>query len=167
MNWEALGAIGEILGAFGVILTLAYLARQIRESNQAVRQAAMQEVLSLNSQLLSQLGTDNELAALWIRGCADSGDLPDSERVQYRAQLMQLALLWERCYFLHESGNLDEWIWDDVRNGLRATMLSAGFQSWFEDTKHRLNDQWRSHIIQELSTSSGDYAPFGIGQRDE
>ncbi len=26
MNWEAIGAIGEIIGAFGVIVTLIYLA---------------------------------------------------------------------------------------------------------------------------------------------
>ncbi len=30
MNWEAIGAIGEILGAFAVVLTLAYLAVQVR-----------------------------------------------------------------------------------------------------------------------------------------
>ncbi len=33
MNWEAIGAIGEILGAAGVILTLGYLAFQIRQNN--------------------------------------------------------------------------------------------------------------------------------------
>ena len=30
MNWEAAGAIGEIVGAFAVLVTLVYLARQIR-----------------------------------------------------------------------------------------------------------------------------------------
>ena len=33
MNWEAIGAIGEILGAAGVIVTLGYLAFQIRQNN--------------------------------------------------------------------------------------------------------------------------------------
>ena len=33
MNWEAIGAIGEVLGAAGVILTLGYLAFQIRQNN--------------------------------------------------------------------------------------------------------------------------------------
>jgi hypothetical protein len=36
MNWEALGAIAEALGAVGVILTLAYLAQQIRQNNRLV-----------------------------------------------------------------------------------------------------------------------------------
>ncbi len=33
MNWEAIGAIGEVLGAAGVIITLAYLAVQIRQNS--------------------------------------------------------------------------------------------------------------------------------------
>ena len=32
MNWDAAGAIGEIVGAFAVLATLIYLAKQIRHS---------------------------------------------------------------------------------------------------------------------------------------
>ena len=35
MNWEAIGAIGEIMGALAVVLTLAYLATQVRYAKQA------------------------------------------------------------------------------------------------------------------------------------
>ena len=33
MNWDAIGAIGEIIGAIAVVATLAYLAQQIRYSS--------------------------------------------------------------------------------------------------------------------------------------
>ena len=33
MNWEAIGAIGELAGAIGVIVTLVYLAIQIRQNS--------------------------------------------------------------------------------------------------------------------------------------
>ncbi len=35
MNWEAIGAIAELAGALGVILSLLYLAAQIRTSNES------------------------------------------------------------------------------------------------------------------------------------
>jgi hypothetical protein len=35
MNWEAIGAIGEVVGAAGVVATLLYLAVQVRLSRQA------------------------------------------------------------------------------------------------------------------------------------
>ena len=37
MNWDAVGAIGEIVGAIAVLATLAYLAIQIRQSTEAQR----------------------------------------------------------------------------------------------------------------------------------
>jgi hypothetical protein len=35
VNWQAIGAVGEILGALAVVATLGYLAVQIRESRKA------------------------------------------------------------------------------------------------------------------------------------
>ena len=35
LNWQAIGAIGEILGGLFVIATLGYLATQVRESRKA------------------------------------------------------------------------------------------------------------------------------------
>ncbi len=40
MNWEAIGAIGELLGAAGVIATLGYLAFQIRQNTRQLAQEA-------------------------------------------------------------------------------------------------------------------------------
>ena len=35
MNWEAIGAVGEVGGAIAVVATLAYLAAQIRHSSES------------------------------------------------------------------------------------------------------------------------------------
>ena len=40
MNWEAIGAVGEIVGAIAVIATLAYLAIQVRQNTNSVQGAA-------------------------------------------------------------------------------------------------------------------------------
>ena len=37
MNWDAIGATGEVLGAVGVIVTLLYLSLQVKASTQASR----------------------------------------------------------------------------------------------------------------------------------
>lgn len=36
MNWDALGAIAELLGAIAVFLTLAYLTIQVRQNSVAL-----------------------------------------------------------------------------------------------------------------------------------
>ena len=40
INWDAIGAIGEIVGAAAVVVSLVYLARQMRMSNKLARSEA-------------------------------------------------------------------------------------------------------------------------------
>lgn len=40
INWDAIGAIGEIVGAAAVVFSLAYLARQMRMNNKLARSEA-------------------------------------------------------------------------------------------------------------------------------
>ena len=39
MNWEAIGTVSEVVGAFAVLVTLFYLAKQIRHSSESQDQA--------------------------------------------------------------------------------------------------------------------------------
>jgi heme/copper-type cytochrome/quinol oxidase subunit 1 len=41
MNWEMLSAIGQVVAAVGVIISLIYLAAQIREQNKERRRAGI------------------------------------------------------------------------------------------------------------------------------
>ena len=41
MNWEAIGAISEVIAAIAVVVTLAYLALQIRQSTRTTKAAAV------------------------------------------------------------------------------------------------------------------------------
>ena len=41
MNWEAIGAVGESLSAVAVLITLVYLAVQIRQNTHAMKISAM------------------------------------------------------------------------------------------------------------------------------
>ena len=52
MNWDAIGAVGEILGAFAVVATLVYLASQVRyektaaaDANRLERAAGVRDLL--------------------------------------------------------------------------------------------------------------------------
>jgi len=44
VNWEAIGAIGDFVSGVGVILTLGYLAVQVRSSTKALRGQAQREI---------------------------------------------------------------------------------------------------------------------------
>jgi hypothetical protein len=60
MNWEAIGAISEALGALAVFVTLIYLAQQVRHARDSVVRAAGQRRLQAASELSRWMASDAE-----------------------------------------------------------------------------------------------------------
>ena len=93
MNWDAIGAAGEVAGAIAVVLTLVYLSRQIRQnsdalgrSNDYARANSIHQTNSLFSQVFSELARDEQLASIYQRSMAGES-LNDVETVRFVAFL--------------------------------------------------------------------------------
>ena len=61
MNWDAIGAVGEVLGALVVIGSLIYLSRQIRQNTDLGRAAAQREVNTAFNTVVYNLNSDPEI----------------------------------------------------------------------------------------------------------
>jgi len=75
VNWDAIGAIGEIVGAVAVVATLGYLAVQIRQNTRADRASSRQTVLDDFYSSLWETARDAELRRITTSGLASFGDL--------------------------------------------------------------------------------------------
>jgi len=63
MNWEAIGAVGELLAAVAVLRTLFYLARQVTEAKAAMWRQTSQDVNLVFNQIHNVVAASPELAA--------------------------------------------------------------------------------------------------------
>jgi hypothetical protein len=162
MNWDAVGAFGEIVGAAAVVISLVYLATQIRASNLATKQEATREVQNLLAQILAQLGSSTELSTIWVKGNMDAKDLDTYQIFQYRSMMTQVISLFERMYRLEMEGGLDSWIWTGNLKIFLVVVGSPGFKSWFNDRKFVLNEDWAEFLEQELAQITDEYKPQGI-----
>jgi hypothetical protein len=77
MNWDAVAAIGEIVGAVAVVVTLAFLAVQIRQSQRAqrdantlARSAAIDKAFEQFAEHRRFLAADPQTMRIWMAGCA-------------------------------------------------------------------------------------------------
>ena len=81
MDWNALGAIGEVGGAIGVIATLLYLSLQIRGSTKATESQVHVNLSSEMERLAVAMSTDDALADAMLVAQAD-GDLTPKQRLK-------------------------------------------------------------------------------------
>ena len=111
MNWEAIGAIGEILGAVAVVISLIYLALQIRTQNVESRLAAMHEI-SVGFRDSISTFADPQMAELFVRANCGEEPLTESETLQLVVGIQRIFRVWEEAYGQHLRGRLDAEIWE-------------------------------------------------------
>ncbi len=84
MNWEAIGAIAEAVGAAGVIASLVYLGTQIRSNTRAAKATAYQQTLTggrdINLAGIANSGLFETRYAPVLNGNRQSPHLPESCR---------------------------------------------------------------------------------------
>lgn len=88
MNWEAIGAIGELVGAAAVLFTLIVLLRQVghstsamEESNRLDRASAIDRHSDTIGRWRGRLIESGDLARIWAVGRKD-GDLDEIEKLR-------------------------------------------------------------------------------------
>jgi hypothetical protein len=81
MNWDAIGAIGELVGAAAVVITLIYLSRQIRQANEQGEIEAFRHTWDNLNQLCDVLAESKEKAGIVTRGRQDLASLDPEEEL--------------------------------------------------------------------------------------
>jgi hypothetical protein len=85
LDWTAIGAIGEFLGAVAVVMTLLYLAKQIRQNSLAVEVSALRDTTAQWNQWSGILASSPDLAEIVTRGNHSYKGLPEADAVRYGA----------------------------------------------------------------------------------
>ena len=133
MNWSAVGAIGELLGAAAVVVSLLYLGVQMRNG---IRQARLEAAGSLSRGIADvslALSVNGELGDIYARGSRDFESLDPSEKVRYRSFLNSPFKLFEQMFFLKREDALDPEIWEGVEGIITDLISAPGVQLYVRD----------------------------------
>ena len=121
MNWEAIGAIGEISGALAVVLTLLYLARQIQESRKATVAQIYQGRADAASRSIGLYPIGARVAYSLDFSDAVFEQLSDEEREQLGSYMLDLMVRLDNLYFQYRQGFFPEDFFENVKQSIRMT----------------------------------------------
>ena len=155
MALEDLGNIGEFVAAVGVIVSLIYLAVQIRQNTKAVKVAAYQETVSASRELNLAVLTDPKLAELALRDDAIEAATGDDRR---RISLLTNVFLqnFQSQFFQNQQGLLEDHIWSASRETLRRLAHRPGFADWWQRTGFSYSSHFRKLVDELLQSSDHD-----------
>lgn len=144
MDWSAISAAAEILGAIGVIVSLIYLATQIRQNTSQLEQAgrshrleSLHEVANRFTHWRELLTVNSDVASIWRRGQEDLKNLSDEEFVQFENLVIEMFWCWGMLFFYRDEGALGDLPEDVTRANLRLLANSPGVREWWATSPHR------------------------------
>ncbi|MDJ0790248.1 MAG: hypothetical protein QNK05_25935 [Myxococcota bacterium] len=145
MSWEAAGAIGEIVGAAAVVVSLVYLASQIRTQNREARAASVHQVMHEYAEAISRLH-DPEMAEIWVRAHEDFDSLSPPQRLRFIIYLMVAVRSFEDAYFQWREGRLEDDVWRALLAPLRDVKSTEAFGRFWELRRHQVRPEFADYL---------------------
>ena len=135
MNWDAIGAIGEIVGAVAVIATLIYLTIQIRDSARASRAASVTDATAAVQAWYQEIGSNPASAKLFLDGMSDPDSLSTLDQFQFLMLVHSVFLGFQRAVFLSKAGTLDAGLRDSIGTAIQAVNRMPGIHFYWQQRR--------------------------------
>jgi hypothetical protein len=149
MNWEAIGAIGELVAAAAVFASLVYLATQIRDSKRSDQIVAASQAASAVDEWIGQIVRDGELYDLYRRGLSEYESLSREEKGRFALLIMQFLRSVETVWIHKKMGAIDPSYWMTIELSIKAVIGSVGGTRAFDRQRDVISPEFAS-LIDEI-----------------
>lgn len=157
MNWDALGAIAELVAAGGVIASLIYLAKQINANseniNQNTRALISDRDVSSNESALEILGSqfrDAELAAIVLKGMLSVEPLTEVEQFRYHLILLATFESHQTFFIQNVKGTVSNELWDYYSGVTSRYIQFPGVVKWWCQEGLNFNPEFADYIQKKM-----------------
>lgn len=136
MDWGAISAIAEVIAAVAVVVSLIYLAVQIKDNTkhlekttQATRTQSAESMLEGFDRWRNMI-LNQENAGIWIRGLNDLESLDRPEKLKFN--MIASACIWS-CWYMYQI-NRNEGLIPEVNDAVWQDFFKhPGFREWMAD----------------------------------
>lgn len=131
MDLDSLAKLGEFIGGFFVVVSLVYLAHQVRQNTRSLRSENYARVLERMSTVQSRLSADGELNRIVAVGAEHPDQLTRAERLRFSWAMYELFGAVEFMYLQYREDALPESVWQRWESSLVWWLSHPGMQAWW------------------------------------
>ncbi len=132
MNWEAIGAIGELIGAAAVVVTLLYLVKQIKQNTESTEAVGLQTWQSDSAAHWLAMAQNPELSRNVATCVYDSRDLSDDNWVQVGCWFLNNFRQYQTTFIMHERGVVDDELFVVEMRMAARNLQIPGIRQWWD-----------------------------------
>ena len=164
MDWDAISAIGEVVGAAAVVVTLIYLSVQIRQNTRSNQVSAEIEALEQLSNWVTRISTDKDAQRLWDLVAEGSEPLSTEDSGQYLWIMGELFWVVESAFVQYRRGYLSKEAWMRFETTLAGTLDNKLTREWWENREVPHSPEFRNYVDRLILTGKADWRPQKTGR---
>lgn len=155
-NLETLANLGEFVSAIVVVVSLVYLAYQVRQNTESLRIENYARVLERVANMQARLSSDAVFSELIARGAADPARLTAGERVQFTWTFYEMFGAFE--FMLHQatSNTLPEEVWQRWSETMSWWLSLPGVKAWWIARPAPFSASFTSYVDGKLREGTTD-----------
>ena len=171
MNWEAAGALGEILGSIILIASIFYLSRQIQAGTDQATADAESTIQRDFIEIQGGLISDEKSIDVLRRGYRSFEDLSDEDKYFFHVKISTFVNHFEGVLRKYEKGLTSANIVETYGNIVLLLLSSPGGRQFWSTTGETFNELSTNYINKNLDRG-GDWEsmeelfPYFIDQGD-
>ncbi len=135
LDITTLAAWGEFIGGIAVVVSLIYLASQIRQNTKTVRASNLSGQIAANSEW-SRMIVDPAAASLYVRGLGDFAGLSAEDQVRFNGLIGHHFGMTMNVRHLRQQGLFDAEASGSQENSIAHILPSPGARQWWTANRH-------------------------------
>ena len=133
MDLAQLALIGEFLGGLSVLLTMVYLAVQVRGNTKAMHSNIAQQTHDTITNVYMDMAKDEDLNRICRSGFSDLADLSEQDSARFYAACTAVMFVCQNLLFQTKTRSSDAEMASTFMLGLSANFHSPGFKSFWQE----------------------------------
>lgn len=146
MTLAELSDVSQSLGAVAVVVSLIFVAHQIRQNTRALKATSHHAITDSFNAINTLIISDQKVARLWRLGMAGSDTLDDDERVSFSFVMLGYMRIFETLHYQYSTGALEPKLFEAELNTLKWAVTNPGFQAWWPANPISLSAEYRAFI---------------------
>ena len=126
VNWDAINAVSQLVSSIAVVISVLYLAVQLRASTRVARVAAMDAAAAALRDVTKPFMENAELARVWRTGLENLKALSPEDQARFFHAAHQFLKALETIHYHYVYGLLDSQLWEGWRELLQHYVATPG-----------------------------------------
>lgn len=151
MTLQDFASMGELLGAVGVIVSLVYLAAQVRHNTAALRASAITGITDRTAESMGLVASSPELAEVLGKGVAGDSPLQPDERIRFELLMGNWFTHWQGMHRQISVGAIDEELFNAWLPVIAFYARNPRVGEWLASSRSALTPEFRAFLSELVS----------------